>query len=151
METIENAADNIFREIRRIEIYRSENLSYIDNFQKKKPSGDAVLEIQNIIPEDFDRFIKRKTTGGNTFFDIEISLSSYNVDPENINKLNNLLNDKDFVAVFYSNMDYTVLGNHTEPLGIFILDNRKYNDSGNDLVTISITGSTKVIPFVCPL
>ena len=36
METIENAADNIFREIRRIEIYRSENLSYIDNFQKKK-------------------------------------------------------------------------------------------------------------------
>ena len=50
METIENAADNIFREIRRVEIYRSENLSYIDNFQKKKPSGAAVLEIKNIIP-----------------------------------------------------------------------------------------------------
>ena len=146
MVKVESIPDYFFREIRKIEVYKASQYSFNDLFIEKVLSSQPILVFENIIPEEFDRSISRRSRNGNYYFDIDISFSLYNLNPMDISIWSILLNKKDFVVVLRTNTEFMVLGNDTEPLRIESHDKRKDDNTGTDKIEIRIFGETIIEP-----
>lgn len=151
MEQFNNKAENFYREIRSIEIYDAKDYDFTQNMLGNFPNINNLLYSFEIIPEDFERKISRKTKDGNYYHDIEIGFPLLKMDKTNVDKYQNYFNKKGFCVVLVSNVDKTALGNSREPLKIEMLDNRKDDNSGKDEYYMSITGETIINPVVIML
>ena len=61
MVEISNIPEKFFREIRQIEIFNAKEYSFTANSTGKSVSAEPKIIFKNIVPEDFDRSIKRKS------------------------------------------------------------------------------------------
>jgi hypothetical protein len=148
MEYFNNKSETFLREIRKIEIYKSESVKYTDNFNGKFPSASDVLYTFDIVPESFSRQIDRKKTSDNYYHEISIEFPLLKLDSVNINKYQNNFNHKKFAVVLVSNSEKTLLGNEREPLKIEVFDHKKDDNSGSDEYTLSISGETIIAPKI---
>lgn len=142
MEIINNKVDNLFREIRSVRFYDAENYPFSHQFKGKDISAEALLEIKNIIPEDFDRNIKPKQSNGNRYFELDCTFSIYNIEPKERATLERLLNRKQFSIQLFSNEERTIFGNSAEPLEVNVIDGIKENNTGTDAFFINIKGDS---------
>lgn len=148
MQTFNNKAENFFREIRKIEIYNSDSVSYLDNYNGVFPSPDSMLYEFDITPEDFSRKIQRKKANGNYYHEIDLGFPLLKLDATNVEKYQEYFNQQKFAVVLVSNTEKTLLGNRLEPLTIEVLDNKKDDNSGTDEYNLSITGDSILTPKV---
>ena len=151
MEYFKNISENFFREIRKIEIYSSDSVSYLDNYSGVFPSPDLMLYAFDITPDDFSRKIPRKKRNGNYFHDIDLGFPLRKLDPANVEKYQTYFNQQKFAVVLISNTERTLLGNARHPLTIEVLDNKKDDNSGTDEYNLSITGESLLTPKVISL
>lgn len=148
MEHFNNISENFFREIRKVEIYKSDDVNYIENYNGEFPPAEVLQYAFDVTPEDFTRKLSRKTRNGNYFHDVDLGFPLLKMDKTNVEKYQNYFNKKAFSVVLVSNTDKILLGNQIEPLKIEVLDNRKDNASGNDEYYLSITGETIIDPKI---
>lgn len=148
---IENIPDKFYREVRKIEVYDASEYPYAHSFLGEMLSVSPVAVFENIVPEDFDRSIKRKSKNNNTYFEIDMSFDIYDTKPINRRVWSALLNKKGFVVVIYSNLDYLVIGNASEPMYVETQDKIKDDNSGTDKLEVQIYGETILEPIAYPL
>ena len=146
MGHFKNIAESFYREVRRVEIYKAEDISYIDTFNGVFPDTEQIVVSFDIVPEGYDRGIRPKTQNGYYFTDINISFSLLDMSLDTVDKCNQYFNKKEFAIVLYSNIEKMLLGNDREKLKIEIIDYRKEDNSGNDEYTIAISGDTIIKP-----
>ncbi|MDR2205774.1 MAG: hypothetical protein LBE36_06440 [Flavobacteriaceae bacterium] len=146
MEQFNNKSETFFREIRKIEIYKSETVQYIDNYNGVFPNSNTALYVFDVVPDSFSREIKRKKTADNYYHEINIEFPLLKIDTANVGKYQSYFNDKKFAVILISNTEKTLLGNHREPLTIEIFDEKTDDNSGNDKYILSITGETIINP-----
>lgn len=151
MEHFSNIAEPFFREVRRIEIYRKDSLTFSSNFSRSIPTIDDVQYVIDIIPENFKRTIIRKTQKVSYFHEIELGFPLLRLDPLSIQRYQDYFNKKEWVVILVSNDDKLVLGNNREPLRIQVLDNITLDNSGNDQYWMQISGKTIVPPIPIPI
>ena len=132
MVEISNIPEKFFREIRQIEIFNAKEYSFTANSTGKSVSAEPKIIFKNIVPEDFDRSIKRKSKNGNTFFEVDLSFNLYGLSPMNISAYSVLLNKKSFSVRLVTNVDSMILG--------------KDDNSGSDRMQIQISGATIIEP-----
>ncbi|AQY22665.1 hypothetical protein OKE68_11340 [Riemerella anatipestifer] len=142
---IENTPDNIFREIRNVEIYRASDVKFTDIISRSTINAVPLIVMESIIPEDFNKNIKKKYTADNEYYDIDINYSLY-TDSANLNSLSELLGKRKFAIKLITNVDKLWLGNDREPLTIDLQDGNKDDNSGNDKHEVSIYGTTILKP-----
>ncbi|MFL1604312.1 hypothetical protein PG295_08240 [Riemerella anatipestifer] len=58
---IKNTPDNIFREIRNVEIYRASDVKFTDIISRSTINAVPLIVMESIIPEDFNKNIKKNT------------------------------------------------------------------------------------------
>lgn len=148
MEHFKNKAESFYREIRRIEIYKASDVTYINNFNGVFPNPELALYIFDIVPESYARKIPTKTQNNNYYFDIDVSFSLLDMSQENIDKCYKYFNKKDFSAVLITNIEKLLVGNDREKLKVEFIDNKKDDNSGNDECTITISGDTIIQPKI---
>lgn len=148
MENFTNTAENFFREMRKVEIYNSEDIHYIENYNGEFPPADLIKYAFDVVPEDFSRKIQRKTRSGNYYHEIDLGFPLLKMDKANVDQYQEYFNKRKFAVVLVSNTDRILLGNQIEPLKIEVLDNRKDNNSGTDEYYLSITGETIIDPKI---
>ena len=85
------------------------------NSTGKSVSTEPKIIFRNIVPEDFDRSIKRKSKNWNIFFEVDLSFNLYGLNPMNISAYSVLLNKKGFAIRLVTNVDSMILGNEQEP------------------------------------
>ena len=78
---------------------------------KEYLSAEPKIIFKNIVPEDFDRSIKRKSKNGNTFFEVDLSFNLHSMNPMDIITYSVLLNKKGFAIRLVTNVDSMILGN----------------------------------------
>ena len=144
MVEISNIPEKFFREIRQIEIFNAKEYSFTANSTGKSVSADPKIIFKNIVPEDFDRSIKRISK--NTFFEVDLSFNLYNISPMNISAYSVLLNKKGFAIRLVTNVDSMILGNEQKPFMVEVHDGRKDDNSGSDRMQIQISGATIIEP-----
>ena len=148
MENFKNTAENFFREIRKIEIYNSDSVSYQDNFNGVFLNANLILYAFDVKPEDFSRNIPRKKRNGNYYHEIDLGFPLLKIDATNVEKYQSYFNQQKFAVVLVSNTEKTLLGNKLHPLTIEVLDNKKDDNSGTDEYNLSITGEAIITPKV---
>lgn len=141
-----NIPDSFFRSIEKIELYSASEYSFNQSFLRETIRVEPLLIFKNILPEEFDRNIKRKSKNGNYYFDIDISFSLHQCDALSIIAYKEFLNKRDFVAVLYSHTDVVFLGNETEPLSVETHEKIKDDNSGTDKIEIQIFGESIIEP-----
>ena len=148
MELINNKSEGFYREIRNIEVYRSDSLTFKENMAGTFPNESNMLYKFPVNAEDYERKIPTKLRSGNTFFDVDLNFPLLNLKKENRDKFYQQFNKRGFVVVLNSNTEKMVLGNKIEPLSIDFIDGMKDNASGSDQFNISITGETMIPPKI---
>lgn len=148
MEYFKNKSESFFREIRSIEIYKAEDISYNDNLNAVFPLLQDPLYKFDIVAETFDRNLKTKKKDGNYFFDIDLGFPLLDLSKAIIDKCYEEFNKKGFAIVLISNVEKMMLGNDSEPLTVEFIDNKKDDNSGNDDCNFSITGQTIISPKI---
>lgn len=151
MVAVKNIPTTFFREIRKIEIYEAEDYPYSNAFLGDFQNLTPLVTFENIVPEDFDRVIKRKSRNGNYYFETDISFSVYALKPIDVVAWETLLNRKEFVAVLYTNTDALVLGNASESFLVETHDKIKDDNSGQDRMEVQIFGESILRPKVISL
>lgn len=73
MTIIHNEVERFFREIREVQIFNCEDITFEGIYQGFAPSAMPVLVFENINPEYFQRSIKRKNRKGSYYFSVDIS------------------------------------------------------------------------------
>lgn len=145
MDLIINKSESFFREIRKIEIYKSTDLKYIDNFNGRFPTVSPYYAFE-VTPEAYDRNIGTKQRSRNNYYPVDLSFPLLDLSVKLRNTLYEKLNRRGFVVILYSNTEKMALGNSEEDLSVFFIDGIKDNNSGDDSFTINITGETIVPP-----
>lgn len=148
MEHFKNKAESFFREIRSIEIYKSSDIRYIDNFQGIFPNVSRSILVIDISPETYIPKNQTKTNSKNYFSDIDITFSLLDMSILNVEKCQEYFNKEGFAVVLNTNVEKMLLGNEREPLRIDFLDGKKNDASGTDECYFSITGSTIINPKI---
>ena len=151
MEYFNNKSENFFREVRKIEIYNCNSISYIDNYKGIFPPEDSILYVFEIIPENFSRKNPRKKKDGNYYHEIDLGFPLLKIKKEDVEKYQSYFNERKFAVVVISNTEKMLVGNDREPLTIEVLDNKKDDNSGTDEYNISITGETILTPKILNL
>jgi hypothetical protein len=146
MEYFKNKPETFFREIRSIEIYKSSDISYIDNYNGVFPKNKNPLYKFDIIAETFSRNIKTKKKDGSYFFEIDLGFPLLDLSKTVIDKCFANFNKKDFAVVLTSNTEKLMLGNYIEPLLVEFIEGKKDDNSGEDECNFSITGETVIAP-----
>ena len=148
MAHFKNKAESFYREIRSIEIYNGEDISFFQVFKGIFPSPDQVIFSFDIVPESYGRKISTKTQGGNYYTEIDVNFPLLDMSVENIELCYEKFNKKSFAVVLVSNTQKMVLGNDREMLKVEFLDNIKDDNSGNDEYTIAISGESIIPPKI---
>ena len=146
MEYFKNKAETYFREVRGIEVYKSSDILYDDNFKGIYPVLQVPLFKFDIVPDTFSRKVLTKTKNGNYFYDVDLGFPLLDLDPDIIAKCYEYFNRKGFAVVFITNVEKLLLGNDREELTIEFIDGKKDDASGTDECNFSITGKTIIPP-----
>lgn len=147
MVEVKNIPDQFFRQIRKVEIYEVEDYPYTNAFIGDFQGVTPIISFCNVLFSDYDRSIKRKSKGGNYYFETDISFGVFALNPLEIKIWETLLNRKEFVAVLYTNADVLVLGNASEPLSVETHDKIKDDNSGQDKIEVQIFGESILPPL----
>ena len=151
MVILSNIPDTFFSEIRKVEIYKAEQLSHIAALNGQFPQGEPLFVIDNIIPEEFERSIKQKKDEGNPYYDIDINFNCYDSNYLHWEHIISRLNKQRFSIVLLTNNYKLIIGNEMTPLSIDVIDKRKDDNSGKDYIGLNIYGNVIIAPKYCPL
>ncbi|MCW2463376.1 hypothetical protein [Elizabethkingia anophelis] len=142
---VNNISESWFREVRRMDIYLAEALSFNDNYNYRRPSGNPLYSI-DINTDTFTHKLPTKLKDGNYYYEPDFSFPLLDLDPELRDKFYTDFNKTNFCIGLYTNTEVIFLGNDRELLTVQFADDLRNDGSGNDQFVFSVFGPTIIPP-----
>lgn len=146
MSHYKNKSESFFREIRKIYIYKANQISFLELLKNTSLLGVLPQISFDIVPESFSYKIATKTQNDNYLFELDASFPLLDLSTETVDFCFDNLNRDDFAICLETNTDFLFFGNDREPLKVEFIDNKKLDNSGTDEYTIVISGKSILKP-----